>query len=462
MIITELKSRLKPGCRAHLVGIGGVSMAPLAEVLHGMGVIVSGSDMKESKTVEHLRTLGIQVIIGHFAENVQGKDLVIRTAAVHDDNPEIAAAHAANIPVYERAQAWGALMTDYKHALCISGTHGKTTTTSMLTHILLAAGIDLSAVIGGKLKAIGGSGRAGRSEYMVCEACEFVDTFLKLFPNISIVLNIDRDHLDYFKTMENLKLSFSKFCKKTTDMVIANGSDANTMEAVNASGTAAKVITFGKASDCDFYPENIDHKADFLTEFDFMHHGEKLEHIAIHVPGLHNVYNAVAACAAAYSAGIPAEALREGLDKFGGAMRRFERLAEINGVTIVDDYAHHPAEIAATLKTAKEMSFKRVWAVHQPFTYSRTAMLLDEFAKALSIADKVVLTEIMGSREKNTYNIYSKDLAAKIDGCVWYTGMEEVAQYVAANVQPGDMVITLGCGDIYKAADRIIEILRDK
>ena len=297
---------------------------------------------------------------------------------------------------------------------------------------------------------------------MVCEACEFVDTFLKLFPNISIVLNIDRDHLDYFKTMENLKLSFSKFCKKTTDMVIANGSDANTMEAVNASGTAAKVITFGKASDCDFYPENIDHKADFLTEFDFMHHGEKLEHIAIHVPGLHNVYNAVAACAAAYSAGIPAEALREGLDKFGGAMRRFERLAEINGVTIVDDYAHHPAEIAATLKTAKEMSFKRVWAVHQPFTYSRTAMLLDEFAKALSIADRVVLTEIMGSREKNTYNIYSKNLAAKIDGCVWYTGMEEVAQYVAANVQPGDLVITLGCGDIYKAADRIIEILRDK
>lgn len=191
-----------------------------------------------------------------------------------------------------------------------------------------------------------------------------MDTFLKLFPNISIVLNIDRDHLDYFKTMENLKLSFSKFCKKTTDLVIANGSDANTMEAVNASGTAARVITFGKSADCDFYPENIQHIADFRTEFDLMHHGEKLEHITIRVPGIHNVYNAVAACAAAYSAGIPAEALREGLDKFGGAMRRFERLAEINGVTIVDDYAHHPAEIAATLKTAKEMSFKRVWAVH--------------------------------------------------------------------------------------------------
>ena len=362
----------------------------------------------------------------------------------------------------ERSELLGLVTSWYSKAFCVSGTHGKTTTTSMLTHILLAAGIDLSAVIGGKLKAIGGSGRAGKSEYMVCEACEFVDTFLKLFPNISIVLNIDRDHLDYFKTMENLKLSFSKFCKKTTDIVIANGSDANTMEAVNASGTAARVITFGKTSDCDFYPENIDHKADFLTEFDLMHHGEMLEHIAIHVPGLHNVYNAVAACAAAYSAGIPAEALREGFDKFGGAMRRFERLAEINGVTIVDDYAHHPAEIAATLKTAKEMSFKRVWAVHQPFTYSRTAMLLDEFAQALSIADRVVLTEIMGSREKNTYNIYSKDLAAKIDGCVWYTGMEEVAQYVAANVQPGDLVITLGCGDIYKAADRIIEILKEK
>jgi len=428
----------------HFIGIGGSGMYPLAQILHSQGYYLTGSDNNETATLDAVRKMGIPVHLGHSPANIEGADLIVHTAAIMADNPELIAAKQSGVLTVERSELLGLVTSWYSKAFCVSGTHGKTTTTSMLTHILLAAGIDLSAVIGGKLKAIGGSGRAGRSEYMVCEACEFVDTFLKLFPNISIVLNIDRDHLDYFKTMENLKLSFSKFCKKTTDMVIANGSDANTMEAVNASGTAAKVITFGKASDCDFYPENIDHKADFLTEFDFMHHGEKLEHIAIHVPGLHNVYNAVAACAAAYSY----------QPKLPEAIK--------NGVTIVDDYAHHPAEIAATLKTAKEMSFKRVWAVHQPFTYSRTAMLLDEFAKALSIADRVVLTEIMGSREKNTYNIYSRDLAAKIDGCVWYTGMEEVAQYVAANVQPGDLVITLGCGDIYKAADRIIEILRDK
>ena len=452
----------------HFIGIGGSGMYPLAQILHSQGYYLTGSDNNETATLDAVRKMGIPVHLGHSPANIEGADLIVHTAAIMADNPELIAAKQSGVLTVERSELLGLVTSWYSKAFCVSGTHGKTTTTSMLTHILLAAGIDLSAVIGGKLKAIGGSGRAGRSEYMVCEACEFVDTFLKLFPNISIVLNIDRDHLDYFKTMENLKLSFSKFCKKTTDMVIANGSDANTMEAVNASGTAAKVITFGKASDCDFYPENIDHKADFLTEFDFMHHGEKLEHIAIHVPGLHNVYNAVAACAAAERAKTQADTdlgnMLSGELTNGRAdeIAKSQSLAKINGVTIVDDYAHHPAEIAATLKTAKEMSFKRVWAVHQPFTYSRTAMLLDEFAKALSIADRVVLTEIMGSREKNTYNIYSKDLAAKIDGCVWYTGMEEVAQYVAANVQPGDMVITLGCGDIYKAADRIIEILRDK
>lgn len=446
----------------HFIGIGGSGMYPLAQILHSQGYYLTGSDNNETSTLDAVRKMGIPVYFGQRAENIEGADLIVHTAAIMADNPELIAAKSSGVLTIERSELLGLVTSWYSKAFCVSGTHGKTTTTSMLTHILLAAGIDLSAVIGGKLKAIGGSGRAGKSEYMVCEACEFVDTFLKLFPNISIILNIDRDHMDYFKTMENLKHSFSEFCKKTTDIIVANGSDPNSMEAVQNSGTAARVITFGKTSDCDFYPENIRHIADFCTEFDLMHKGELLTHIAIHVPGIHNVYNAVAACAAAYSAGIPVEALKEGLDKFGGAMRRFERLAEIGGVTIVDDYAHHPAEIAATLKTAKEMSFKRVWAVHQPFTYSRTSMLLNEFADALSIADRVVLTEIMGSREKNTYNIYSKDLAEKIDGCVWFTGMEEVSQYVAANVQPGDLVITLGCGDIYKAADRIIEILKEK
>ncbi len=437
-------------------------MYPLAQILHSQGYYLTGSDNNETATLEAVRKMGIPVHLGHSPANIEGADLIVHTAAIMADNPELIAAKSSGVLTVERSELLGLVTSWYSKAFCVSGTHGKTTTTSMLTHILLEAGIDLSAVIGGKLKAIGGSGRAGNSEYMVCEACEFVDTFLKLFPNISIILNIDRDHMDYFKTMENLKHSFSEFCKKTTDMIVVNGSDPNSMEAVANSGTAARIITFGKTADCDFYPENIRHIADFRTDFDLMHRGRLLTPVTIHVPGIHNVYNAVAACAAAYSAGISAEALKEGLDKFGGAMRRFERLAEIDGVTVVDDYAHHPAEIAATLKTAKEMSFRRVWAVHQPFTYSRTAMLLNEFADALSIADRVVLTEIMGSREKNTYDIYSKDLAAKIEGCVWFAGMEEVSRYVAANVQPGDLVITLGCGDIYKAADRIIEILKTK
>lgn len=443
----------------HFIGIGGSGMYPLAQILHTRGYYLTGSDNNETSTLDAVRKMGIPVVLGQKAENIAGADLIVHSAAIMDDNPELMAARASGVLTVERSDLLGLITEEYSKAFCVSGTHGKTTTSSMLTMILLEAGIDLSTVIGGKLKAIGGSGRAGRSEYMVCEACEFVDTFLKLSPNISIILNIDRDHMDYFKTMENLKHSFTKFCGLTTDIIIANGDDANTMEAVNAAETKARVITFGKTDKNDFYAADIRHIADFHTEFTLMHDGNALCDIAVHVPGIHNVYNAVAACAAAYSAGIPVEALRGGLEKFGGAMRRFERLAKINGVTFVDDYGHHPAEIAATLKTAKEMSFKRVWVVHQPFTYSRTAMLLDEFAKALSIADRVVLTEIMGSREKNTYNIYAKDLAEKIDGCVWFPTFEEVARYVVDNVCNGDLVITTGCGDVYKVADMMIAMM---
>lgn len=443
----------------HFIGIGGSGMYPLAQILHTRGYYLTGSDNNETSTLQAVRDMGIPVTLGQRAENIEGADLIVYSAAIMADNPELIAAKSSGVLTVERSDLLGLVTSEFSKAFCVSGTHGKTTTSSMLTMILLSAGIDLSAVIGGKLKAIGGSGRAGKSEYMVCEACEFVDTFLKLFPNISIILNIDRDHMDYFKTMENLKHSFTKFCTLTTDLIIANGDDDNTMEAVNASKTKARVVTYGKTDKNDFYAADIRHISDFHTDFALMHRGEKLCDISVHVPGIHNVYNAVAACAAAYSAGIPVEALREGLDKFGGAMRRFECRAVLNGITIVDDYGHHPAEIAVTLNTAKEMSFKRVWVVHQPFTYSRTAMLLDEFAQALSIADRVVLTEIMGSREKNTYNIYAKDLAEKIEGCVWFPTFEEVAQYVVDNAREGDLIITTGCGDVYKVADMMIKKL---
>ena len=458
-----MENFLKGKKHIHFIGIGGSGMYPLAQILHTKGFYLTGSDNNETATLAAVRAMGIPVFLGQAAENIEGADCIVYSAAIMEDNPELIAAKKARengVYVAERSELLGLVTEQFSKAFCVSGTHGKTTTTSMLTMIMLEAGVDPSAVIGGKLKAIGGSGRAGKSEYMVCEACEFKDTFLHLFPNISIILNIDRDHMDYFKTMERLKESFEKFCALTTDIIVANGSDPNTLEVVKNSGAKAKIVTFGKNADCCFYPENIRQISDFSWKFTLVNEKKALGEIEVNVPGEHNVYNAVAACAAAYSAGIPIEAIQRGMAKFTGAMRRFERLAEIDGVTFVDDYGHHPAEIAATLKTAKAMSFKRVWVVHQPFTYSRTAMLLNEFAEALSIADRVVLTEIMGSREKNTFNIYAKDLAEKIDGCVWFPTFEEVANYVVDNVKSGDLVITTGCGDVYKVADMMIEMMK--
>lgn len=458
-----MENFLKGKKHIHFIGIGGSGMYPLAQILHTKGYYLTGSDNNETSTLEAVRKMGIPVTLGQRAENIEGADLIVFSAAIMEDNPELIAARKAaenGVRLAERAELLGLVTEQFSKAFCVSGTHGKTTTSSMLTSILLAADVDPSAVIGGKLRAIGGSGRAGRSEYMVCEACEFKDTFLHLFPNISVILNIDEDHMDYFKTMDNLKTSFVKFCDITTDIIIANGDDENTMEVIRRCNTAARLVTYGAGDTNDFYAADLRQISDFKREFTLMNKGEEMCRIEVNVPGLHNVYNAVAACAAAYSAGIPTDALQRGMESFTGAMRRFEKLAEIRGVTFVDDYGHHPAEIAATLKTAKEMSFRRVWCVHQPFTYSRTAALLDEFADALSIADKVVLTEIMGSREKNTYNIYSKNLAAKIDGCVWFPTFEEVARHVVDNVQDGDLVITTSCGDVYKVAEMMIEMMK--
>lgn len=443
----------------HFIGIGGSGMYPLAQILHKKGYYLTGSDNNETETLDAVRKMGIPVTLGQRAENIEGADLIVHTAAIMQDNPELIAAKQSGVTLVERSELLGLVTSWYKKAVCVSGTHGKTTTSSMLTHIFLADNVDLSAVIGGKLKAIGGSGIAGESDVMVCESCEFVDTFLKLFPNISVILNIDADHLDYFKTMDNLRLSFTKFCNNTTDILVVNGDDENTMTAVGNSSFGGRIITFGWSGKNDYYPEDIRKLGDFETSFSLMNKGEKISDIKICVPGRHNVINAVAACSAALAAGCSADSLAKGLETFWGAGRRFERLAVINGVTVADDYAHHPAEVSATLRTAKGMSFKRVWAVHQPFTYSRTARLLDDFAEALSIADKVVLTEIMGSREKNTFNIYSKDLAEKISGCEWFDTFEKVADYVAKNVESGDLVITLGCGDVYKVAKMIIEKL---
>lgn len=443
----------------HFIGIGGSGMFPLAQILHAKGFYLTGSDNNETETLAAVRKMGIPVFMGQAAENIDGADLIIYTAAIMDDNPELIAARQSGVLTLERSELLGLVTSWYSQAICISGTHGKTTTSGMLTEILLDAGEDPSAVVGGKLKSIGGSGRAGGSELMVCEACEFKDTFLHLFPNTAVILNIDGDHMDYFKTMDNLIHSFTKFCEKTTDYIIYNGDDLNTRKAVEAADTEAEFFTFGWSEDNDFYPTEIEKVSDFETSF-VLNFPDGKKRLSIFVPGRHNVLNAVAACAAAITVGCTE--IEKGIASFHGTGRRFERLADINGITVADDYAHHPTEVEATLKTAKAMSFKRVWAVHQPFTYSRTATLIDDFARVLAIADEVVLTEIMGSREKNTYNIYSKDLAEKIDGGRWFATFEEVAAYVADNAESGDLVITLGCGDVYKVAHIIIDKLNGK
>ncbi|MBC5786472.1 UDP-N-acetylmuramate--L-alanine ligase [Clostridium facile] len=446
------KSNLLQGKKhIHFIGIGGSGMFPLAQILHKEGYYLTGSDNNESDILKMVRALGIPVTMGQKAENIEGADLIVHTAAIMEDNPELIAAKASGVPTIERSVLLGIITERYSDCICVSGTHGKTTTTAMLTQILLDADMDPSAVIGGKLKSINSYGRSGDSEIMTCEACEFVDTFLHLSPDIAVVLNIDCDHMDYFKTMDNLKLSFEKFCNKASKAIIYNGDNENTVEVANRI-QGKKKISYGIMDTNEYYPKNITHIDGLHTRYDLYHQGEFLTTLDIHVPGDHNIGNSVAACAAALEAGTPVEKLAKGLDAFKGAGRRFELLGKVNGVTIVDDYAHHPAEIAATLKAAKSLKFNQVWAVHQPFTYSRTKMLLDDFAEALSIADHTVLTEIMGSREKNTYHIYAKDLADKIDGCVWFPTQQEVADYVLQHAKAGDLVITLGCGDIYKAA----------
>lgn len=457
----------------HFIGIGGSGMYPLAQILHTKGYYLTGSDNNETETLDAVRDMDIPVFMGQRAVNIKGADLIVHSAAIMDDNPELVASRRSGVPVLERSELLGIVTEWYNNAICVSGTHGKTTTSSMLTQIFIEEGVDLSCAIGGKLPSIGGSGRAGSSDIMVCEACEFVDTFLRLSPDVAVILNVDADHLDYFGTLDNIKKSFHKFASKATKALIVNGDDKNTLDSI--AGIDKETITFGFDRKNDYSAEIKEIKG-LETTFDLYYKGNKVRSLAIHVPGIHNVLNALAAIAAARYSGVSYDGIAMGLQTFSGAIRRFQKIAEVKGITVVDDYAHHPAEIEATLKAAKALNFKNVWAVFQPFTYSRTSMLLDDFVKALKIADYAVLTDIMGSREKNTIGIYSKNLGEKIPGCIWFNSNKEVqdaqsidqklrnfnqvVDYLCENVKKGDLVITLGCGDIYKVAKKLVNRLR--
>ena len=444
----------------HFIGIGGSGMFPLAQILHQQGYALTGSDNNETETLDLVRKMGIPVFMGQRAENIAGADLIVYSSAIMADNPELMAARESGAPVLERKDLLGLVTTWYDSAICFCGTHGKTTATSMAAQILHEWGNDFGCVIGGKLPIIGGSGRVGSSEIMVCEADEYVDTFLKLSPDIAVILNIDADHLEYFKTLENLKSSFTKFASKATKCVIYNGGDRKTCDAAEPIDGAEK-ITFGWEETNDYYPKVL-RREGLLTEFEIYYRGEKLFETELHIAGQHNILNALAAVAAARFVGVPNEICARGIAAFRGALRRFEKIAEIRGVTICDDYGHHPTEIAATLRAAKELGFKRIIAVHQPFTYSRTYRLLDDFAEALMIADESVVTEIMGSREKNTYGIYASDLVAKTPNATLTPTFDECVEYLKGHVRAGDLVITLGCGDVYKVAKGLARALGAK
>ncbi len=456
MTVSDFFAYLKPGKKAHLVGIGGVSMSPLAEVFKLRGLKVQGSDINDSDTVKGLRADGIPVFIGHRPENVAGADFVVRTAAVHDDNPEIRAAHEAGIPVFERTQAWGAIMKDYACGICVAGTHGKTTTTSMLTHILLEAGKDPTVMIGGTLPIIGSGYRVGKGDTILLESCEYYDSFLNFSPTVAVILNVDNDHLDYFGTLDNIKKSFRAFAELTPEKegwVISCADDANTEDTL--AGLHRRQLRFGFRPEADMRPEGLTEGR--VSEFDAVFRGEVWAHITLRVCGRHNILNALAACAAAYALGLDPGAVERGLASFRGAGRRAEFKGSFHGADVYDDYAHHPSEVKALIEGMRTMGYKRIVTAYQPFTFSRAATLFDKFVDALSTADVTVMCEIHPARETNTYGISSKDIAAKIPGCVYFDTVPEVAEYLRSVARPGDAILTTGGGPIVKAGEAICE-----
>ena len=452
-IHTKIQPFIAPGRRVHLAGIGGVSMNPLAEVLHQMGLAVQGSDQSESPAVERLRHMGVHVSIGHDAGNIRGAEFLIRTAAIHDDNPEIAAAHAAGLPVFERAEAWGAIMQRYENAICIAGTHGKTTTTSMTTHIFMAAQADPTVMIGGTLSMLHSGYRVGRGDTIILESCEYCNSFLHFFPTVAVVLNVEEDHLDFFTGgLPEIKESFRKFAQLVPPegRIVANADAPGAMDALRG----LPLFTFGRSESADCRAENLTWEHG-RPEFDVVVDGRLYTHLALHVAGEHNLSNALAAASAAYVLGIPGRAVKLGLEGFFGAGRRFECKGQCKGAKIYDDYAHHPAEIRALLEMTRSLGYDRVICAFQPHTYSRTKALFADFVRELKKADLAVLTDIFAAREKNTAGVSSRDLAAEIPGALYCPSLQEAEQCLMDLARPGDLILTVGAGDIYTVGEAL-------
>lgn len=432
-------------------------MSALAELLLSMGACVTGSDKTSSEATDRLVNLGAQVSIGHRELNALGADIVIRTAAVHDDNPEIAFARAHQIPVMERAQAWGCLMTDYSNVICLSGTHGKTTTTSMMTLAGMEAGLDPTVMVGSSLPAIGGTLRIGGHGTFIAEACEYTNSFLSFHPTITVILNIDADHLDFFKDLDDIIHSFRRFAELTPEYgcLVVNGDAPNALKAIE--GVNRRVVTFGLTAQSDVYPQAVTQNNGYYS-FDVIANGSFYCHLKLSVPGRHNMQNALACCAVCSYLGIDGAAAAKGLCLFTGSARRFQMTGRMkNGAVVVDDYAHHPTEMRATLSAAREMDFKRIVCVFQPHTYTRTKALFSDFVSALNMCDVAVLADIYAAREKNTVGISSKDVADAVNHGEYYSSFEEIERRLREIVKPGDLIITMGAGDIYHVGEQLIK-----
>ena len=445
----------------HFIGIGGISMSGLASILLNQHFKVSGSDAHESELTKQLEAEGAILYYGQRASNLDDTpDLVVYTAAIHPDNPEYAAAVAKQIPMLSRAELLGQMMHNFKTPVAISGTHGKTTTTSMTSYIFLEADMDPTISVGGILDAIGGNIRVGGHDTFLTEACEYTNSFLHFFPKISVILNIDADHLDFFKDLDDIRDSFRKFAQLLPDdgTLIVN-SEIEHLDQLTK-GLTCKIVTYGMDASSDYYASNITFDEFAHPSFDCYKGDTLLGHFVLHVPGIHNVSNALASIALADQMGVSMEHTRIGLEKFGGTKRRFEKKGEIGGVTIIDDYAHHPTEIEATLHAAHNYPHKKLWCVFQPHTYTRTKALMDDFAKALTLADHVVLADIYAAREMDTLGISSSMLAEKVNalgGCAdYFDSFDKIETCLLENCKPGDVLITMGAGDVVKIGEKLL------
>ena len=445
----------------HFIGIGGISMSGLASILLNQHFKVSGSDAHESELTKQLEAEGAILYYGQRASNLDDTpDLVVYTAAIQPDNPEYAAAVAKQIPMLSRAELLGQMMHNFKTPVAISGTHGKTTTTSMTSYIFLEADMDPTISVGGILDAIGGNIRVGGHDTFLTEACEYTNSFLHFFPKISVILNIDADHLDFFKDLDDIRHSFRKFAQLLPDdgTLIVN-SEIEHLDQLTK-GLTCKIVTYGMDASSDYYASNITFDEFAHPSFDCYKGDTLLGHFVLPVPGIHNVSNALASIALADQMGVSMEHTRIGLEKFGGTKRRFEKKGEIGGVTIIDDYAHHPTEIEATLHAAHNYPHKKLWCVFQPHTYTRTKALMDDFAKALTLADHVVLADIYAAREMDTLGISSSMLAEKVNalgGCAdYFDSFDKIETCLLENCKPGDVLITMGAGDVVKIGEKLL------